>query len=113
MRRGEAVLFANDRDIDKNGLHITFFGKETTLPTIAVRIAMKTGAALVPIFNRRLINGIFEVDIEPAIEIVDRTSDTAVAETIEKVARVMEKHIRQTPEQWVVLNPIWSDPLPV
>jgi KDO2-lipid IV(A) lauroyltransferase len=113
LQRGEAVLFASDRDIDNSGLRTTFFGKETSLPTIAVRIAMKTGAALVPIFNRRLINGIFEIDIEPAIEKVDRTSDTSVAETVEKVARVMEKHIRRTPEQWVVLSPIWSNSLPV
>ena len=57
LHRGEAVLFASDRDIDNNGVRITFFGKETTLPSIAVRIAMKTGAALVPIFNRRSNKG--------------------------------------------------------
>lgn len=112
LHRGEAVLFACDRDIDKNGLRTTFFDKETTLPTIAVRIAMKTGAALVPCFNRRLMNGKYDLNIEPAIEIVGKKSDASVAETVEKVARVMEKHIRRTPEQWVVLSPIWPDPLP-
>lgn len=111
LRRGEAVLFASDRDIDNNGLPITFFGKETTLPTIAVRIAMKTGAALVPIFSRRF-NGKCEVNLEPAIEMVGRGSDTSVADNVEKVARVMENHIRRSPEQWVVSSPIWSNPLP-
>ena len=111
LHRGEAVLFASDRDIDKNGLPITFFGKETTLPTIAVRIAMKTGAALVPIFSRR-INGRCEVNLEPAIEMTSRGSDALVAENVEKVARVMEKHIGRSPEQWVVSSPIWSNPLP-
>jgi KDO2-lipid IV(A) lauroyltransferase len=110
LRRGEAVLFASDRDIDNNGLRVTFFGEETNLPTIAVRIAMKTGAALVPIFNKRAIKGGYEIDIEPAIEIVDRQRDASAADTVEKVARVMEKHIRRTPEQWVVLSPIWSNP---
>ncbi|MCK5429919.1 MAG: lysophospholipid acyltransferase family protein, partial [Anaerolineales bacterium] len=102
LRRGEAVLFASDRDIDNNGLRTTFFGKETTMPTIAVRIAMKTGAALVPCFNRRRMNGKYDLNIEPAIEIVGRESGTSVADTVEKVVRVMEKHIRRTPEQWVV-----------
>ena len=111
LRRGEAVLFASDRDIDNNGLRTTFFGKETTMPTIAVRIAMKTGAALVPCFNRRRMNGKYDLNIEPAIEIVGRESDTSVADTVEKVVRVMEKRIRRTPEQWVVLSPIWSNPL--
>ena len=112
LRRGEAVLFASDRDIDNNGLRVTFFGEETNLPTIAVRIVMKTGAALVPIFNKRSIKGGYEIDIEPAIEIVDRQRDASIADTVEKVARVMENHIRRTPEQWVVLSPIWSNPLP-
>jgi KDO2-lipid IV(A) lauroyltransferase len=110
LHRGEAVLFASDRDIDKNGLPITFFGKETTLPTIAVRIAIKTGAAIVPIFSRR-INGICEVNLEPAIEITGRGSDALVADNVEKVARVMENHIGRSPEQWVVSSPIWSNPL--
>lgn len=113
LRRGEAILFASDRDIDKNGLRTTFFGKETTLPTIAVRIAIKAGAALVPVFNKRLMNGTYELVIEPAIEIADRVSDASVADTVEKVARVMEKYIRQTPEQWVVLDPIWPNPCPL
>jgi KDO2-lipid IV(A) lauroyltransferase len=113
LRRGEAVLFASDRDIDKNGLRTTFFDKEATLSTIAVRIAMKTGAALVPCFNRRLMNGKYDLIIEQAIEIDGKESDASVADAVEKVARIMEKYIRRTPEQWVVLSPIWSDPLPL
>jgi KDO2-lipid IV(A) lauroyltransferase len=112
LHRGEAVLFASDRDIDNNGINTTFFGKETTLPSIAVRIAMKTGAALIPIFNRRTKKGKYEIDLEPAIEMVDGGSDASVADNVGRVARVLENHIARSPEQWVVLNPIWPNQLP-
>ena len=111
LRRGEAVLLACDRDIDKNGISVNFFGEETTLPTVAVRIAMKTGAALVPIFSRR-VNGKYEVTLEAAIEMVGKRNDASVADNVKKVVRVMENYIRRSPEQWVVLSPIWSNTLP-
>lgn len=111
LRRGEAVLLACDRDIDKNGISINFFGEETTLPTVAVRIAMKTGAALVPIFSRRVNRG-YEVNLEAAIEMVGKRNDASVADNVKKVARVIEDYIRRSPEQWVVLSPIWLNTLP-
>jgi lauroyl/myristoyl acyltransferase len=107
LRRGEIVLFASDRDIDNNGLQTDFFGKETTLPTIAVRIAMKTGAALIPIFSRRKANGKIEINLEPSIETDDSGNGASLADKVKEVARVMERYIGENPEQWVVLNPVW------
>ncbi len=53
LRRGEAILIACDRDIKGKGITSAFFGEKTMLPTVAVKIAMRTGAVVVPIFNRR------------------------------------------------------------
>ena len=109
LQRGEMVLFASDRDIDKNGLQIDFFGKDTTLPTVAVRIAMKTGAALVPIFSRRKANGKIEINLEPPIETNGRGDAAQLADKVKEVARIMEHYIGKNPEQWVVLNPLWPE----
>jgi KDO2-lipid IV(A) lauroyltransferase len=107
LRRGEVLLFACDRDIAKNGLKSNFFGEETLLPSVAVRIAMRTGAALVPAFNLRRWDGRYDVYCEPAINVIPAGNGT-VAKNVEQVARVMEKYIRICPEQWVVLSPIWA-----
>ena len=107
LHRGEAVLLACDRDIAKNGLKSNFFGEETTLPAAAVRIAMRTGAAVVPVFNLRRGDGRYDVYFEPAINVIT-TGNGAVARNTEQVAHVIEKYIKSCPEQWVVLSPIWA-----
>lgn len=107
LHRGEALLFASDRDIDLNGVPIKFFGEETTMPTIAVRFAMKTGAALVPVFPRRASTG-YEINFEPAVELAANGDPQALTENVEKVVRIMEKYIGRDPGQWVVLNRVWS-----
>jgi KDO2-lipid IV(A) lauroyltransferase len=107
LRRGEAVLFACDRDIANNGIRSDFFGEETTLPANAVLIAMRTGASVVPIFNLRREDGRYDIYVEPAIDIIP-AGNGSVARNIERIASVMEKYIKTCPEQWVVLSPIWA-----
>ena len=107
LRRGEAVLFACDRNIAKNGLKSNLFGEETTLPAAAVRIAMRTGAAVVPAFNLRRGDDQYDVYFEPAIDVIP-VGNGAVAKNMAQVANAMEKYIRSCPEQWVVLSRIWT-----
>ena len=85
-----------------------FFGQETRLPDIAVRIALRTGAAVIPVFNLRRDNGQYDVYVEPPIEVAPN-GDGTVAEHMNEVILVMEKYIRSCPEQWVVLEPVWTE----
>ena len=107
LHRGEAVLLACDRDLGKDGMRLSFFGDETSLPSGAVRIAMRTGAAIVPAFNLRRQDGFYDVYFEPAVEVI-QGGDEAIATNMKKIIDVMEKFIRLDPEQWVVLGPIWK-----
>ncbi len=107
LHRGETVGLVCDRDIGKDGFKSEFFGEETRLPAGAVRIAMRTGAAVVPAFNLRRGDGRYDAYFEPALDIIP-SGDDAVARNMEQVIAVMEKYIRTSPEQWVVLSPIWQ-----
>lgn len=108
LRKGEVVLFACDRDITGDGVNASFFGKTTKLPSQAVKIAMRTGSCVVPVFNYRLDNDHYRIYVEPAIDLV-RNGTGAVLQNIQQIAQVMENYIRERPEQWVVLSPIWED----
>lgn len=107
LRSGEAISMACDRNIQGKGITSVFFGEEVTLPTVAVIMAMRTGAAIVPIFNRRNHNGSYVINVEPAIDVLT-TGNGAVAKNVEQVAQVMERYIRDCPEQWVTLRSIWA-----
>lgn len=110
LRRGGAVVIACDRDVQRNGVNINFFGEETSLPSGAVNLALRTGAAIVPVFSVRKTNNRFVIYIEPPLRLDDTGNRRHVVKAnMERLAAIMERYIRQYPEQWVVLEPIWRN----
>ncbi|MDM7999370.1 MAG: hypothetical protein QUS33_05050 [Dehalococcoidia bacterium] len=108
LRNREIVLIACDRDVTGEAPKAIFFGAETRLPDIAVRIALRTGAAIIPVFSIRRDDGRYDVYVEPPIQATSSGSG-AVAECMREVIGVMEKYIRSCPEQWAVLQPVWPE----
>ena len=108
LRNGEIVLIACDRDITGEAPKALFFGEETRLPDMAVRIALRTGAAIIPVFNIRRDDGQYDVYVEPPIEVVSNGTANVTGH-MNEVIRVMEKYIKSCPEQWAVLEPVWPE----
>ncbi len=108
LRNGGTIGIVCDRDIQGNGLKVSFFGEETSVPSGAVSLALRTRAAIVPIFSVRKSCNRFAIYIEPPLELVDTGNRTqSVRANLENLISTMERYIRQYPEQWVVLEPIW------
>jgi lauroyl/myristoyl acyltransferase len=108
LRKGEVVLLVCDRDVTGEAPKALFFGEETRLPDIAVRLALRTGAAIIPVFNLRRDGGRYDVYVEPPIEVASN-GNANVAEHMNEVIRVMEKYIKSCPEQWAVLEAVWPE----
>lgn len=108
LKRGGIVGLPTDRGIADNTREIEFFGRPAQLPSGPVRLALRTGAPLVPAFALRLPDDTFKVWIEPELELQqsgDREADELAG--MAKIVAVMEKVISQNPEQWLVAAPIW------
>jgi phosphatidylinositol dimannoside acyltransferase len=107
LQRGECAVFLTDRDFFQNGLSVSFFGQETTLPPGAVRIARDRGAPIVPVFTRRVARG-HEIEFRPAIN-VPRSADAAadLREGMKLVVETLEQVITATPAQWVMFQRVW------
>jgi lauroyl/myristoyl acyltransferase len=108
LKRGEMIALPCDRDIADHGSVIEFFGTPTRLPDGAIRVALRTGAPVIPAFVLRLPDNTFRVDIEPPLPLA-HTGDTEadVEAGMRLVVETMERHISQHPEQWLVAAPIW------
>ena len=109
LRRGEVAVLITDRDFFQNGTPVEFFGRETTLPPGAVRMARDTGAAVVALFARRTENG-YGMTLEGPFTIektADREAD--VRRGVEFVAGLLERAIRETPDQWVMFQRAWPE----
>jgi KDO2-lipid IV(A) lauroyltransferase len=108
LKRGEVVGLAADRGIDVSTRQVNFFGAPANLPEGPVRLALRTGAALLPGFGLRLPDNSFQATIEPPLELPntgDHEADVAVG--MEMVADVLERYISRHPEQWLMAKPVW------
>ena len=110
LQRGEIVALAADRDITGSGIQVKFFGAPARLPDGPVRLALRTEANLLTCFALRDQDNNAVLHIEPPLQL-ERTGDLAldVQVNVRKVAAKLEEWIRRHPDQWLVLQPVWSD----
>ncbi len=109
LREGRMVAVLADRDIQGGGQPVTFFGEQALLPAGPVQLALRTHAALVPVFGTRTGTARYDVVIRPALELQrsgDRDADLAAG--MRTLALALEEGIAAAPEQWFVLQPVWS-----
>lgn len=107
LQRGEIVGVTCDRYIRGSGMRVRFLDKEATLPTGAVDLALRTGAAVVPAFSIRQDGGRFALYIEPALSFTI-SNGSELKENMQRLVVPMEKYIRGYPEQWVIFRPVWQ-----
>ena len=107
LAAGGVVCLLADRDVTGTGLPVTLHGRATTMPAGPARLALSTGAALVPAsvwYGRR------EVRVRLHEEIVappgaDRRHRAAAM--TQALADVFTDAIRRHPQDWHVLQPVW------
>lgn len=110
LHRGEVAAVVADRDPQGRGVEVTYFGEKARLPAGPVELAMRTGAPLVPTFGLRLPGRRYRIIVEPPLELeTEGPEHELVARNVQKLAAVLERHIRAYPEQLVMFSPIWPD----
>ncbi len=108
LRAGHIAGLAFDRDITHTGPHVNFFGESTQMPDGAVQLALKYGAPVVMGFSVRQPNNGSVVYIEPPIHFESTGNmKSDVCAGVQKMASIMEKYIRQYPDQWLMFQKIW------
>jgi KDO2-lipid IV(A) lauroyltransferase len=110
LREGKVLGILADRAVTGVGERVEFFGREALLPSAAVVLSLRTGAPLIPSFAGRT-HGALTASFEPPLDIPrtgDRDAD--VREGVQRFARVLERYVRRTPEQWTVFEDFWHGP---
>ena len=88
---------------------IPLFGREAATNTSAAGLALRTGAALIPIRAQRLPQGRFRVTVyDPLIsQHPDAPEPEQKLELSILINRHFEAWIRENPEQWICLKRRW------
>jgi lauroyl/myristoyl acyltransferase len=113
LRENQVVCLLCDRDIDRNGIPVRFFGEQTTLPAGPAMLGLRTGAPIIPVgvyFTERY-NGHHAVCRPPVPAERRGGLREDVARVTQLLAAELEFLIRRAPEQWHLFQPNWpSDP---
>ena len=105
------VAMQGDRDFDNTGVPVPFFGREAYFPRGPLRVAMATGAVVLPSFIVRVPDGRYRAIIEEPLTIeTDGSRDDALRRNLSRYVEVLERYVRQYPDQWYCFYPFWDDP---
>jgi KDO2-lipid IV(A) lauroyltransferase len=109
LRSGKMIGLAFDRDITKTGPAVNFFGAPTQMPDGGVQLALKFGSPIVVGFAVRQSDNRCMVYIEPPLYF-EKSGDNErdIRTGVQRLAAIMEKYIRQYPDQWLMFQRIWE-----
>jgi KDO2-lipid IV(A) lauroyltransferase len=106
LRRNEIVALVGDRDFTASRETVEFFGRPARLPSGPAKLALATGAPLLPVFMVRLPDETFAYIVEEPIWI-DRGREDLV-DAMRRVATALECVIAQYSEQWFLFHDLWN-----
>jgi KDO2-lipid IV(A) lauroyltransferase len=114
LRRGEILAMLVDVAPEETGIRVEFFGAPALVSPAPARIALRTGAWVVPAIVLRGPND--DLDIRPVIDTSlrdfeptgDENRDTH--ELTRRIMQSMEETIRQYPDQWFIFRRMWNQP---
>jgi phosphatidylinositol dimannoside acyltransferase len=108
IKAGEVAGLVSDRDLAGNGVGVTFFGERTTLPGGAATLALRTGAALLPVVVYSGPGNWHTGVVHAPLDTSRRGSLRAdVTRLTQELADIFEGFIRRHPEQWHLYQPNW------
>jgi len=111
LREGKIVAMTYDQNCGRGeGVFVPFFGRLACTRSAPPRIAMRTGAPVVPVFVEREGGGArHRARFLPALEILPEGDDreAAVRENARRMTRVIEEEIRRFPDHWIWVHRRW------
>ena len=108
--RGTVGILADQNTMPEEGVFVDFFAKSACTTTGIARVALHTGAAVVPgyaVWDESLQK--YRLRFDPPVELI-RTGDSErdVFENTQNFAKVIEGIIRTYPDQWVWVHARWK-----
>lgn len=112
VKNGGVVCLVSDRDITGDGMPVDFFGARTTMPGGPAMLALRAGVPLLSAGVSFLPEGRGKAHFGCPLttERMGRLRDD-VQRVTQELAHRFEDLIAAAPEQWLIMQPVWPEPL--
>lgn len=108
LRAAHIVGILADQDAGKNGMFVNFFGRPTSSHAGTMEIAKHTDSIILPNFIVRTGGANHKLYLEEYIDFRNITSADPVKEALQKYMSLLERYVRQYPDQWLWLHKRWK-----
>lgn len=111
LLRDEVIMLQGDRVMPgQTGVRVPFLDGHILMPTGPVKLAMITGAPIIPVFSIRERVGKVRVMIEEAIEVEQEPGSVRGDHpAMVKLASVIARNVQAHPTQWHMMYPVWCE----
>jgi KDO2-lipid IV(A) lauroyltransferase len=102
LRDNKVVCLMAERDLTRTGVAVKFFGEPTRMPAGSAKLAIETGAALLPVHCWFEGDG-WGSEIHPELDCASGDVDVIT----QALADVFARNIAEYPADWHMLQPQW------
>lgn len=104
LRSGGVILLSGDQVEARDGERFKFLHGVAPFSLWPARLALASGAPILPAFNVRTPEGGYRLQIEPPIVPVPGDDPTAI---LTRLVEVFERYVAAHSEQWLIIRPFW------
>lgn len=110
LRENGLLFIPVDQNFGSNGgIYVDFFGQKAATATGPAVFAMRTGAAILPMFIVRQEDDTHKIIIEPPV-LLERRGDEkeTVAAAMGQITHLIEQYVRRYPQEWAWMHRRWK-----
>lgn len=111
---GDGVALLIDQHMHSpDAIWVDFFERPAATTSTLAALALRTGAAVIPVFALPVENGCYRLIYEPAVQMPAADAVDPVRELTQRCTDVLEMYVRKHPELWLWMHRRWRDaPVP-
>jgi len=107
LNRGVAMLI--DQHLQRDAILVDFFNRPAATTSALAVLALRTGAAVIPVFALPLPGGRYKLIYESPVPPPSEESPDAIREFTQRCTDVLEMYVRKHPELWLWMHRRWRD----
>jgi KDO2-lipid IV(A) lauroyltransferase len=110
LAAGEGVALLIDQHMHSpDAIWVNFFRRPAATTSTLAALALRTGAAVIPVFAHPLPGGRYKFVYESPVEPPQEDGPEAIREFTQRCTDVLEMHVRKHPELWLWMHRRWRD----